>query len=72
MKVFYDLTNEVIQKIKQNEIEFPFANRNLGVKKAIVHKTVSLYFKEENGHIYLITFFNNRMNPETLKKLLNN
>ena len=37
MKDFYDLTNEVLLKIKQNEIEFPYANRELKVKKIIIH-----------------------------------
>ena len=72
MIAFYELTDEVIQKIKQNEVEFPDVNLEFKIKKAIIHKTVSLYFKHENNKIYLVTFFNNRMNPETLKNLLNN
>lgn len=72
MKAFNDLTNEIILKIKQNDIQFPNPNSQLGIKKAIIHKTVSVYFKQENEKVYLITFFNNRMNPETLKELLKN
>lgn len=70
MIAFYELTDEVIQKIKQNVVEFPDVSSQFKVKKAIIHTTVSLYFKQENDKIYLITFFNNRMNPKTLSKLL--
>ena len=70
MIAFYELTDEVIQKIKQNEVEFPDVSSQFKVKKAIIHTTVSLYFKRQNDKIYLITFFNNRMNPKTLSKLL--
>lgn len=72
MTKFVDLTDEVLSKIKSKNIEFPFKNENLQVRKVIIHKNVSLYYKEENQKVYLITFFNNRMNPDTLKKLLNN
>ena len=71
MKAFYDLTNHVLSQIYSEKVEFPYAIEQLGVKKAIIHHNVSLYFKIENQNIYLVTFFNNRMNPETLKKLLN-
>lgn len=69
---FRDLTDEVLEKIKTEQVIHPFANETLGIRKAKIHKNVSLFYKEdkENNTIYLITFFNNRMNPKTLKKLL--
>ena len=72
MKNFNDLTNSLLEKVKTKQVVHPFANKKLGVRKAIVHKNVSLFYKEDrnNNKIYLITFFNNRMNPEILKELL--
>uniref|UniRef100_UPI004049B5B0 hypothetical protein n=1 Tax=Gelidibacter sp. TaxID=2018083 RepID=UPI004049B5B0 len=72
IKTFYDLTNNTINSITSNQIEYPYVNKRKGVKKAIIHKNVSLFFREDHQKLYLITFFNNRMNPETLKKLLKN
>jgi hypothetical protein len=74
IKEFHDLTMSVLNKIKHDQVEFPIISTEYKIKKAVVHKNVSLYFKEEkhNQTIYLIVFFNNRMNPETLKRLLNN
>ncbi len=72
MKVFRDSTNELLEKVKNEEVVHPFVNEKLGIRKGKVHKNVSLFYKEDrqNNKIYLITFFNNRMNPKTLKKLL--
>jgi hypothetical protein len=72
MKSFKDLTNNMLEKIKNAQVVHPFANERLGIRKGLVHKNVSLYYIEDrnNNKIYLITFFNNRMNPETLRNLL--
>jgi len=69
---FKNLTNDLLVKIKNEQISCQVVNKKLGVRKGIVHKNVSLFYKEdsEKKKIYLITFFNNRMNPKTLKKLL--
>ncbi|QTE21134.1 hypothetical protein [Polaribacter cellanae] len=72
MRNFRDLTNDLLEKVKNEQVTHPFVNKALGIRKAIVHKNVSLFYKEDkkSSKIYLITFFNNRMNPKTLKKLL--
>lgn len=72
MRNFRDLTNDLLEKVKNKQVVHPFANEKLGIRKGKVHKNVSLFYKEdiENNKIYLITFFNNRMNPEALRKLL--
>ena len=69
---FRDLTDELLCKIKSGQVVHPFANKTLGIRKEKVHKNVSLFYKKdkENNKIYLITFFNNRMNPKVLNKLL--
>ena len=72
MKSFNDLTNTLLEKVKKEQVVYPFVNEKLGIRKGVVHKNVSLFYKEDrkNDKIYLITFFNNKMNPKTLKKLL--
>lgn len=73
MRNFRDLTNNLLEKVKNKQVIYPFANKKLGIRKGNVHKNVSLFYKEDikNNKIYLITFFNNRMNPKSLNKLLN-
>ncbi len=69
---FRDLTQNLLDKIKNKQITCPYINENLGIRKAVIHKNVSLYYKVDDTaqRIYIITLFNNRMNPETLKKFL--
>ncbi|MGH1385064.1 hypothetical protein [Kordia sp.] len=70
---FNNLTNELLEKIQNNKIVYPYVNHSLRIHKVIIHKNVSLFYKKDAdaNKIYLITFFNNRMNPEKLKELLN-
>ena len=72
MRNFRDLTNELLENAKNEQVVHPFANEKLGIRKGKVHPNVSLFYKKDrkNNKIYLITFFNNRMNPKTLKNLL--
>lgn len=72
MKEFKDLTNSLLEKVKKEQIVHLYANEKLGIRKGIIHKNVSLFYREDikNNIIYLVTFFNNRMNPKTLKELL--
>lgn len=72
MRNFRDLTNDLLEKVKKGQITHPYANKSLGIRKGIVHKNVSLFYKEDkkNNKIYLITFFNNRMDTKILKRLL--
>ena len=72
MKNFKDLTNELLEQVKNLQVVHPFANENLGIRKGLIHKNVSVFYKEDrkNNTIYLITFFNNRMNPKGLNRLL--
>lgn len=72
MRSFRDMTQNLLDKIKTQQISCPIINNKLGIRKAVLHKNVSFYYLEDLSaqKIYIITFFNNRMNPETLKKLL--
>lgn len=72
MRNFRDLTQNLLDKIKDKQITCPYINENLGIRKAVIHKNVSLYYRVDDTaqKIYIIALLNNRMNPETLKKLL--
>ncbi len=73
MRDFKDLTDSMLEKIKNEKIIHSFSIKKTEIRKAFIHKNVSLYYKidNKNNKVYLLTFFNNRMNPETLQKLLN-
>jgi len=68
---FKDLTNSFISNIETGIIKHQIVTRN-NIRKCIIHKNVTLFYKEDikNKKIILITFFNNRMSPKILIKLL--
>ncbi|MBG7612037.1 hypothetical protein IU405_07225 [Polaribacter sp. BAL334] len=73
MKEFRNLTDSMLENIKNEKISHSIIIKRLEIRKAVLHRNVSLYYKidRENNKIYVLTFFNNRMNPRTLQKLLN-
>lgn len=45
MKNFVQLTDGLLQKIRKNPKFCPCVNENLGVRKGIIHKNVSLFYR---------------------------
>lgn len=72
MTDFQNLTEELFSKIQNKEIICPYIYKKLKIRKGIVHKNVSVFYKEDkkDNKIQIITFFNNQMDPKTLKELL--
>ena len=55
--------------LKKNPAIFPVSAKQNMVRKAIIDKNNSLFYKVDiyNNKIYLLTFFDNRQNPGNLK-----
>ena len=72
IKSFVKLTNEILSSVSEDRIVHQYINTELGVRKGIIHKNVSIFYKVDklDRTIHIITFFNNRMNPKSLMKLL--
>lgn len=66
---FYRKTELVLKAIKRNPGIFPVSIKNHKVRKAFVDKNNSFFYKVDsyNQKIYLLTFFDNRQNPNSLK-----
>ncbi|WP_445748123.1 hypothetical protein [Polaribacter sp.] len=45
MKDFKNLTDSMLEKIKNEKISHSFAIKKLEIRKAVIHKNVSLYYK---------------------------
>lgn len=71
--VFHRLTEENLLQITSRKTLHPRIDTNSEIRRIIIHPHVTLFYKidEVENHLVLITFFNNRMNPGSLKKLLN-
>lgn len=66
---FNSRTEIVLNAIKRNPGIFPISEKHKEIRKAIVDKNNSLFYTVDtyNNKIYLLTFFDNRQNPDNLK-----
>lgn len=69
IKQFIQRTEIIIKAIKKNPGIFPNSVKYNKVKKAIVDKNNSFFYQvdKKSQKIYILTFFDNRQNPEHLK-----
>lgn len=62
-------TESVIRAIQKNPGIFPHSQKHRNIRKAIVDKNNSFFYKVDKTEkkIYLLTFFDNRQDPKKLK-----
>jgi plasmid stabilization system protein ParE len=56
-----------IDLIQENPNQFPFFNKEFQIRKCVVTKQNTLYYRETNTRIEILRMYDNRQNPETLK-----
>jgi plasmid stabilization system protein ParE len=65
---FLDRVDEVISVIKLTPEIYPLLNKNDQIRRCVVVKQITLYFRVvSTEQIDLLTFWNNFQNPEFLK-----
>jgi len=67
---FMDDTDDVIEGLKLNPRIYPRLEGNQSLRKAFISKHTSLIYRIRNQEIELLHFWNNRQNPERLKRLI--
>lgn len=56
-----------IDLIYKNPNQFPFLNVELQIRKCVVTKQNTLYYRETDARIEILRLFDTRQNPDTLK-----
>lgn len=66
---FNNKTEIVIQAIQKNPGIFVCSSKHKNIRRAIIDKNNSLFYQvdKKSRKIYLLTFFDNRQNPKSLK-----
>jgi len=66
---FNKKTELVIQAIQKNPDIFACSSKHKNIRRAIIGKNNSFVYQvdKNNRKVYLLTFFDNRQNPESLK-----
>ena len=68
MLQFYQRTHITLNAIKKNPDIFPASSKNKEIRKGIIDKNNSFFYKIDSYHqrIYLLTFFDSRQDPKKL------
>ncbi len=64
---FTKIFNEKINHIKSNPYLYPPFKNKKQVRRCVVNKQTSLFYRIENEDVQIITLFDNRKNPKKLK-----
>lgn len=66
---FARLLDKQLERIKSNPFLFPETDRRKSIRKSVLSKQISIYYRIKDVEIHVITLFDNRQNPNKLKKL---
>ena len=66
---FSQKTDAIIRAIQKNPEIYAGSSKHDNIRRAIIDKNNSLFYTMDKKHekIFLLTFFDNRQNPESLK-----
>ena len=64
---FIDMVDEIIYQISQNPKQFPIIQKQKNIRKCVITKHNSLYYRERKGYIDILRIYDNRQDPRMLK-----
>ncbi len=67
IKNFARLLDKHLNIIKENPKIFPQSKKSIDIRRSVLSKQTTIYYKVENSTIYLLTLFDNRQDPNKLK-----
>ena len=66
---FIDLTEGIIGQIAANPTQFPVINKKKEVRKCVITKHNTLFYRDRKEHIDILRIFDTRQDPRKLKFL---
>jgi len=64
---FIDLIDILLKQISINPRQFPLIHKSLNIRKCVVSKHNTLYYRNRRNSIELLRIYDNRQNPESLR-----
>jgi plasmid stabilization system protein ParE len=64
---FAKLLDKQLILIKKNPALYPYSNKSGQIRKSVLTKQITIYYKVIDLEIYLVTLFDSRQSPERLK-----
>ena len=64
---FYKLLDKMLVLISKSPHSFPDSELKTNVKRSVLSKQTTVYFEVKTNSIVILSLFDNRKNPESLK-----
>lgn len=71
-KAFLFKLEESLKQIQKLPESFPESDKIPGLRKCVVTRQTTIYYKYSDTTIYIVSLFDNRQNPKSLNKEMNN
>ena len=66
---FIDIVDEVVKQISLNPKQFPIIQKQRKIRKCVITKHNSLYYRDRKGFVDILRIYDNRQDPRKLKFL---
>jgi len=66
LKKFAKLLDKQIKLIQSNPFLFEKSDKSIDVRRAVLNKQITIYYRVRFSEIQILTLFDNRQNPEKL------
>jgi plasmid stabilization system protein ParE len=64
---FLEITNKIIRQIALNPKQFPIIQKRKKIRKCVITKQNSIYYRERKDYIDILRIYDNRQDPRKLK-----
>lgn len=64
---FLDLVDRLVAQISRNPKQYPLIHKQLNIRKCVITKHNSLYYRYKRSFIELLRIYDNRQDPEELE-----
>jgi len=64
---FIDIVEDLIEQISLNPKHFPVIHKKLKVRKCVITKHNTLYYRDRRDYVDILRIFDNRQDPHKLK-----
>jgi plasmid stabilization system protein ParE len=69
LKKFAKLLDNRLSLIAKNPLLFPAINHPKSLRRILLPKFISIFYQPFDGYVRIVSLFDNRRNPEQIKKL---
>ena len=67
IRKFAKLLEKQLILIKRNPALYPYSNKSKNIRRSVLIKQITLYYKITDSEVHLVTLFDGRQSPDKLK-----